>query len=121
MSSLVAERLWAAVRRFRSRLVVISDLPCLYAEADLPEAEAAGAFGPVMDELLSPRRRDAVVLLTGPGSPSGRRRGGSAISLLLTRTSSCAPWSAATASRSGWRGTPRGSRLGRSWVPVPSA
>jgi hypothetical protein len=65
MSSLVAEKLWAAVRRFRSRFIVISDVPLLYAEAGMPKEEATGAFEPIIENIIhSLNRKDVAVLFT---------------------------------------------------------
>jgi hypothetical protein len=58
MSSLVLEKLWDAVKRFESKLVVISDLPRLYLESDIPREEAVKVFVPVVEELRnSPNRK----------------------------------------------------------------
>lgn len=65
MSSLVLEKLWDTVKRFESKLVVISDLPYLYLESDIPREEAAKVFAPVVEELrTSPNRRDVLILAT---------------------------------------------------------
>ena len=65
MSSLVLEKLWDAVERFRSKFVVISDLPFLYIQSDIPRKEAAKAFAPVVEELrTSPKRRNVLILST---------------------------------------------------------
>jgi hypothetical protein len=65
MSSLVLEKLWDAVERFRSKFVVISDLPFLYVQSDIPRKEAAKAFAPVVEELCtSPKRKDVLILST---------------------------------------------------------
>ena len=65
MSSLVLEKLWDAVKRFKSKFVVISDLPYLYLESDIPKREAAKAFAPVVEELrTSPKVRDVLILTT---------------------------------------------------------
>lgn len=79
MSSLVLEKLWGAVEKFRSRFVVISDLPFLYLESDIPKREAAKAFIPVVEELCaSPKREDILILSTALGYrfPERERRGG---------------------------------------------
>jgi hypothetical protein len=76
MSSLVLERLWDAVERFRSRFVVISDLPYLYLESDIPRREAAKAFAPVVEELrTSPKRKDVLILITDLEYPFADRGG----------------------------------------------
>jgi len=65
MSSLVLEKLWDAVGRFKSKSVVISDIPYLYLESDIPKREAAKAFTPVVEELrTSPMRKDVLILIT---------------------------------------------------------
>lgn len=76
MSSLVLEKLWDAVERFKSKFVVISDLPYLYLESDIPKREAAKAFAPVIEELRSsPRRKDVLVLSTALEYPFAEREG----------------------------------------------
>jgi hypothetical protein len=65
MSSLVLEKLWDAVKRFESKLVLISDLPRLYLESDIPREEAVKVFVPVVDELRnSPNRKDVLIRAT---------------------------------------------------------
>jgi hypothetical protein len=74
MSSLVLEKLWGAVERFKSKFVLISDLPFLYIQSDIPRKEAAKAFAPVVEELrASPRRGDVLVLITELESPFSYR------------------------------------------------
>jgi hypothetical protein len=70
MSSLVLEKLWGGVENFRSRLVVISDLPSLYIRSDLPRKDAAKAFEPVIEELRSsPKRKEVLILITSLEQP----------------------------------------------------
>lgn len=70
MSSLVLEKLWDAVEKFKSKFVVISDLPHLYLESDIPRREAAKAFMPVIEELrASPKRKEVLVLTTSLEHP----------------------------------------------------
>jgi hypothetical protein len=70
MSSLVLEKLWGGVENFRSRLVVISDLPSLYVRSDLPRKDAAKAFEPVIEELRSsPKRKEVLILITSLEQP----------------------------------------------------
>lgn len=64
MSSLVLEKLWDAVKKFKSRFVVISDLPHLYLESDIPRREVAKAFMPVVEELRASPKREEVLILT---------------------------------------------------------
>jgi hypothetical protein len=65
MSSLVLKKLWDAVKKFESKLVVISDLPRLYLESDIPREEAAKMLAPVVEELrISPNRKGVLVLVT---------------------------------------------------------
>jgi hypothetical protein len=65
MSSLVLEKLWDAVKRFESKLVMISDLPNLYLESDIPREEAVKAFVPVVEELRnSSNRKDVLIIVT---------------------------------------------------------
>lgn len=64
MSSLVLEKVWNAVEKFKSKFVVISDLPYLYLESDIPRKEAAKAFTPVIEELRASPKREEVLILT---------------------------------------------------------
>jgi hypothetical protein len=74
MSSLVLEKLWDAVEKFKSKFVVISDLPRLYIESDIPRREAAKAFMPVVEELLtSPKRKEVLILTTSLEYPLAGR------------------------------------------------
>jgi hypothetical protein len=74
MSSLVLEKLWGGVERFRSRLVVISDLPFLYTGSDIPGKGAAKAFEPVIEELRSsPKRKKVLILTTSLEHPPAER------------------------------------------------
>jgi hypothetical protein len=70
MSSLVLEKLWDAVKRFESKLVIISDLPRLYLESDIPREEAVKVFMLAVEELRnSPNRKDVLILATSLESP----------------------------------------------------
>jgi hypothetical protein len=76
MSSLVLEKLWEGVENFGSRLVVISDLPSLYLQSDLPKKEAAKAFEPVIEELRSsPKGKEVLILVTSLEHPLAERDG----------------------------------------------
>lgn len=68
MSALVIEKMWDAVDRSKSKLVMISDLPYLFLESDIPRTEVAEAFAPVVEVLQnSPEREDVLILATGLG------------------------------------------------------
>jgi hypothetical protein len=71
----VLEKLWNAVDRFKSKLVVISDLPHLYIESDIPRREAEKAFAPVLEELrTSPKRKGVLTLVTSLARPFSKGR-----------------------------------------------
>lgn len=72
MSSLVLEKLTDAVERFKSKLVVVSNLPYLYLESDIPRMEIAKAIAPVIEELRSLGMRGALVIATGLEHPFER-------------------------------------------------
>jgi hypothetical protein len=75
MSSLVLEKLWNAVDRFKSKFVVISDLPHLYIESDIPRREAEKAFAPVLEELRTyPERKGVLILVTSLARPFSKGR-----------------------------------------------
>ena len=70
MSSLILEKLWEAVEKLKPRFVVISNLPYLYLESDIPRKEAAKAFLPVIKELAtSPKRKEVLILVSSLGYP----------------------------------------------------
>jgi hypothetical protein len=65
MSALLLEKLWVTVDGLKSKLVMISDLPYLFLESDIPRTEVTEAFAPVVEALQnSPKRKEALILAT---------------------------------------------------------
>lgn len=58
MSSLISERMPEALRRFKVKLVVISDLPQLYLDSDIPRREAKEIFMGAVDDLRSSLKKE---------------------------------------------------------------
>ena len=65
MSLLILEKLCGAIERFRSKILIISDLPYLYLKSDIQEREMLKAFMPVFEKLRTLRRiKDILIIIT---------------------------------------------------------
>jgi hypothetical protein len=71
MSSLVMEKLRPALGESRAKLLVISDLPYLYTEPDIPKREAEKAFRPVLEK-LEVMKAETFLLVTNLAPLEGR-------------------------------------------------
>lgn len=105
--SLIFEKLPEALNRFHSRLVVVSNLPELFCDPDVPRNEALGSFNVAMAFLSELAWKRNILLLVSSPRPSDSWHRASLESLIRSRSSLVVKVEEKASGLAIWAETPR--------------